>query len=339
MQNTQQKRGHNKLFTANTNRHPKIKCEGVFVLALLSSLPLFFPLMLCLSSAWSLSLSPTPSLSLSLSPLSIFGVPAKFSMIFPFERDKKRDVREGRMDGGRFGERARARRDSGKWVMEWVERGGEGRRQVGSGNLGKERRESDGGRRLVQFNTWTVERGGLWFKNPSPKDQTGPHTHFHCYYKSFSLSLPLIQTSCLFLTPTCMYLLSRIGARIQTAIISFFHVTVLKQKQITTSSIYPPHLCSNFHELLGRTFMMKPNLGEMVGGETWATRSTDTVGGEWTLGELQLSSGFTLELDCLSRSLPNILLFLLLEVFKFSYFKIWFLLDNIFNVNSSHSTL
>lgn len=71
MQNTQQKRGHNKLFTANTNRHPKIKCEGVFVLALLSSLPLFFPLMLCLSSAWSLSLSPTPSLSLPL-PLPLF---------------------------------------------------------------------------------------------------------------------------------------------------------------------------------------------------------------------------------------------------------------------------
>ena len=236
-------------------------------------------------------------------------------MIFPFERDKERDEREGRMDGGRFGERGRAQRDSGKRVMERVEGGGEGRRQVGSGKLGKEWSESDGGRRLVQLNTWTVERGGLWFKKPSPKDQKGPHTHFHCYYKSVSLSLPLIQTLCLFLTPTCMYLLSRIGAQTQTAIISSFHVTVLKQKQIITSSIYPPHLCCNFHELLGRKFTMKPNLGEMVGGETWATRTTDTVGGEWTLGELQLSSGHTLELYCLSHSLQNIL-------FKFSSFHI-----------------
>ena len=71
-----------------------------------------------------LSLSSAPSLSVS--PLSIFGVPAKFSMIFPCERDKERDEREGRMDGGRFGERGRAPGDSGKRVMEGVEGGGEG---------------------------------------------------------------------------------------------------------------------------------------------------------------------------------------------------------------------
>lgn len=46
-------------------------------------------------------------------------------MIFPFERDKERDEREGWMDGGRFGERGRVQRDSEKRVMEGVERGGE----------------------------------------------------------------------------------------------------------------------------------------------------------------------------------------------------------------------
>lgn len=47
-------------------------------------------------------------------------------MIFPFERDKEGDEREGWMDGRRFRERGRAQRDSRKRVMERLERGGEG---------------------------------------------------------------------------------------------------------------------------------------------------------------------------------------------------------------------
>lgn len=109
------RRGQYKLFTANKNHHPKIRCESVFC----SGSPLLFT-----SLFPSNALPLFCSVSLSLSPLSIFGVPAKFSMIFPFERDKERDEREGERDG---------------WREIWGEReGAEGLREEGDGG-GRER--------------------------------------------------------------------------------------------------------------------------------------------------------------------------------------------------------
>ncbi len=93
-----------------------------FLSWLSSPLYLSFPLMLCLS----------PALLLSLSPLSIFGVPAKFSMIFPFERDKERNQREGWIDGWRdrdLGIEGRHRGTQGRgW---WEGKNEEGRVKAG----------------------------------------------------------------------------------------------------------------------------------------------------------------------------------------------------------------
>lgn len=164
---------------------------------------------LMLSPALRLSLSISLlSLPLSFCPLSICGVPAKFSMIFPFERDKERDEREGRMEGDLGSEGGR----SGTLRRMWW-RGRERRR-----GCRREEGEANKPREVVKFKEiikWEREREMKrlvqCISHYRDVQRGGRLTSLNTIRLSLSLSFSLG----FFLTPTCIFIILHIAAWIE----------------------------------------------------------------------------------------------------------------------------
>lgn len=76
---------------------------------------------------------------------------------------------------------------------------------------------------------------------------------------------------------------------------NFLHVSVPKQIHSSKKIIFPFSSKVQFVYDSNRN-LRKPNMCQMVGGETWATRTVDRVGGGWTLAELHLRWEFYTEI-------------------------------------------